>query len=229
MLVVAMPYFCMPVLFKEISDEMGLNLAQIGVIWGMIALPGMFGAFAAGLLSDKFGASRTLGIACLLVGVAGALRGVSGGFTSLAVYMFLFGLLSIPLTFATHKAAGEWFSGRQLGLANGILAMGMGVGVTLGSMFSATVFSPLFGGWRNLMFVYGAISVMIGLLWLQTKTNPGQFNEAQLTVTVSFRQALARVIRIRTVWFISIVQTFIISCKIGLTGYLPLYLRSSRC
>jgi hypothetical protein len=35
---VAMPQMCMPVLFKEISTDLGLDLVQIGVIWSMIPL-----------------------------------------------------------------------------------------------------------------------------------------------------------------------------------------------
>ena len=35
-LVLAMPWMCMPVLFKEISDDLGLNLVQVGTVWGMM-------------------------------------------------------------------------------------------------------------------------------------------------------------------------------------------------
>ena len=185
----------------------------------------MFAAFAAGLVSDKFGASRTLGVACVLVGIAGALRGLSGGFTSLAIYMFLFGLFCIPLTFTTHKAAGEWFSERQLGLANGLLALGMGLGTTTGSMFSATVLSPMLGGWRNVMFVYGIIAVVIGLLWLKARRYPHQYEATQLIETAPFRQALSHVIRIRDVWLLALFMLFINGYLCGLTGYLPLYLK----
>ena len=68
----------------------------------------------------------------------------------------------LEMAFATHKAASEWFSGKQLGLANGLLAMGMGVGFTLGAMISATVLSPILGNWRNVMFAYGILAIVIG-------------------------------------------------------------------
>lgn len=224
--VVALPRLCMPVLFEEISSDLGLSLVQVGIIWGMIGLATLFTAFAFGLVTDRFGTRLTLGVVCLLQGIAGALRGLSSGFASLAIYMFLFGLFSVPLFFATHKAAGEWFSGRQLGLANGVLAMGIGIGTALGSMISATVLSPLLGGWRNIMFVYGAFAIVVGFLWLQTRHKPGQGGAVHSTETVPFRQALSRMIRIRPVWFIALVQMCFSGCRMGLTGYLPLYLRS---
>jgi MFS family permease len=227
MLVVAVPLMCMPVLFKEISEDLNLSLVQVGVVWGVASLPSLFAAFFAGLVSDKYGSTRTLGVACLLQAIAGTLRGISGDFTSLAVYMFLFGFFSIPLSFATHKAAGEWFSGRQLGLANGILAMGMGVGNMVGSMVSATVLSPLFGGWRHLMFVYGAVAIVISLLWLKAKRHPGRGGAAQSIEAVPFRQALSHVVRLRVVWLLALVVMCLSGYIYGLNGYLPLYLRGA--
>jgi MFS family permease len=217
----------MPVLFEEISNDLGLSLVQIGTIWGMVSLPNLVMSFASGLVGDRYGTRLTLTVACLLSGVTGALRGLSGGFTSLAVYMFLFGLSGVPIAFSTHKAAGEWFSGRQLGLANGVLAMGMGIGITLGTMFSATVLSPLLGGWQNIMFAYGVVAAVIGFLWLQTRHSPSHIEAAQSTVKVPFRQALSHVLRLRSVWLLALSQMLFSGCRSGLNGYLPLYLRGS--
>ena len=33
-----MPEMCMAVLFKEISEELNLNVVQIGTVWGGVAL-----------------------------------------------------------------------------------------------------------------------------------------------------------------------------------------------
>jgi MFS family permease len=59
-----------------------------------------------------------------------------------------------------------WFQGRHLGTAQGIGAMGIGFGLMLGPLISATVLSPWLGGWRNVMYFYGGISVVMGILWL---------------------------------------------------------------
>jgi len=66
--VAAMPRMCMPVLFKEISDDLGLSLVQVGLIWGMLGLAGVL-AFAYGLICDRYGARRTLIGACVLQGM----------------------------------------------------------------------------------------------------------------------------------------------------------------
>jgi MFS family permease len=222
-----MSRMCMPVLFEEISEDLGLNLVEVGTIWGLSGLAGLFTAFAWGLFGDRYGTRLTLGLACILQGIAAALRGISGGFTSLAIYMFAFGFFSVPLAFTTHKAAGEWFSVRQLGLANSVIAMGMGVGTTLGSMISATVLSPLLGGWRNTMFVYGAIAIVVGFLWLQARRSPSLDAAALSTKKIAFRQGLSHLIRLKPVWLFALSQMLLIACHNGFIGYLPLHLLKS--
>ena len=143
---VAIPSMCMPVLFKEISVDLGLNLVQVGVVWGLAALPGIVTGLAGGSIGDRFGAKRTLMIVCLLSGAAGALRGLSDGYLSLAITIFLSGFLFPAIPMNVHKICSIWFSGRQLGLANGVVSTGMALGFMITSVLSATVLSPLLGG-----------------------------------------------------------------------------------
>jgi len=224
--VIAMPMMCMPVLFEEISRDLDLTLVQIGTVWGIIPLAGMFVVLIGGLLGDRFGVKRVLGTACLLAGLAGALRGLSDSFVTLTATLFLFGLLTAIIPPIIHKTCGIWFSGRRLGLANGIVSMGMAVGFTAGAMISATLLSPLLGGWRNVMFLYGAISIVISVLWLLTRSEPNQVeSSAGYASTIPFRQALLRVVRIRDVWILGFILMGQLGCVQGMFGYLPLYLR----
>lgn len=226
--VVAMPTMCMPVLFDEIARDLDLSLVQLGAVWGIVPLAGMFVVLIGGLLSDRFGVKPVLSTACFLAGLAGALRGLSDGFTTLAATMFLFGLLTAVIPPVVHKACGIWFPGRQLGLANGVVSMGMAVGFTVGAMISATVLSPLLGGWSKVLFLYGAISVIISILWLLTRSQPhSEELSTDHTRTVPFRQAISRVVRIRDVWLLGFILVGQIGCVQGMFGYLPLNLRES--
>jgi len=224
--VIAMPTMCMPVLFDEIASDLDLNLVQIGTVWGMVSLAGLFAVLIGGLLGDRFGIKRVLSTACILAGLAGALRGLAGDFTTLSATLFLFGLLTASIPTVVHKTCGVWFSGRHLGLANGIASMGMASGFTLGAMLSATVMSPWLGGWRNVLFLYGAISIIIGILWLLTYHDPEQVeSSAEQDSTVPLRQALSRVVRIREVWILGLIVTGFMGCIQSVMGYLSLYLQ----
>lgn len=226
-LVVAAPAMAMPVLFKQISTDLNLNLVQVGMIWGIGSLPGILTALAGGAIGDRFGPRRVLILGCILVGVAGASRGLSSDFITLLATMFLLGLLTPAISMNTIKTCGMWFSRRQLGLANGALSMGMAMGFLIGSFFSATVFSPLMGGWRGVFFLYGAIAILLCLPWYFVRPAPALAQAAGgVGTNHSMRQNMATIIRIPNVWWLGLTILGIGGCIQGTLGYLPLYLRN---
>jgi len=218
---------CMPVLFKQISDDLGLSVVAIGTIWGMDPLAGVFIGLPGGLLADRFGVKRTLTIVCILAGVFGALRGFSVNFTTMAATMFLFGLAAAATPSIVPKVTAEWFSGQRLGLANALLNVAWSIGAMGATMFSATVFSPLLGGWRPVMFLYGVPAALLGLLWLFTGREPDRTASPEpLAGKIPFRQALSHVIRVKEVWLIGLATLTTWGASMGFMGYLPLYLRN---
>jgi nitrate/nitrite transporter NarK len=95
-------------------------------------------------------------------------------------------------------------------------------------MFSATVFSPHLGGWRNVMFLYGIPAVALGFLWLFTGREPDKTENPELVTTkIPFRQAISHVVRIKEVWLIGLVTLTTWGASMGFMGYLPLYLRNT--
>jgi ACS family glucarate transporter-like MFS transporter len=225
-MVVTLPYMCLPVLFAEISRDLNLSLIQVGLIWGIWALPSILISLIGGAIADRFGPKRVLIMSCLLVGLTGALRGLSYDFVTLAGTIFLFGLLSPIPVMNTFKTCGFWFSRRQLGLANGFLSMGMALGSLVGSMVSATLLSPLLGGWRNVLFIYGAIAVALGISWYFTRSAPDTVDlSVDKTSQMSISHTISHVARIRNVWLLGLTGLGISGCIQGTLGYLPLYLR----
>ncbi len=218
---------CMPVLFKEISGDLGLNLVSIGTIWGMDPLAGIFIGLPGGLLADRFGIKRTLTVVGILAGIFGAMRGLSESFLFLAASMFLFGLLSASAPNIVAKVTGTWFKGRRLGLANALLMVSWSLGAMSATMFSATVFSPWLGGWRNVMFLWAIPCVLLGLLWLFTGREPAK-NELPETAAsaIPFRQAFSHVSRVKGVWLMGLLTLSHFGAATGFMGYLPLYLRN---
>jgi NNP family nitrate/nitrite transporter-like MFS transporter len=223
--VAAMPFSCMPVLFQEMSRDLRLDVVQIGTVWGISSLAGVFVSLLGGVLSDKFGAKTILVLFCVLTGITGALRGFATDFFSLTATVFLNGMVRLVIPVAVTKTLGMWFRGPRLGLAQGIGAMGMGLGLTLGPLISATLLSPALGGWRNVMFLYGAISAFVGILWLAMGKKPPEVQpDAGTPARVPLRQALAKLLRLKPLWLLGLTLMFRIGGVMGMTGYLPLYL-----
>jgi len=222
--VVAIPQMSLPVLFDEISADLSLSLVQVGWIWGFGSVMGILVGLIGGPVGDRFGPRRTLAVACVLVGIAGAARGLSYGFAVLAFTMLITGFAQWAIPMNIHKTCGVWFPNEQLGMANGIVSVGMALGFLSGSLLAATVFSPLFGGWRNVMFVYGAVAFLFGAFWWfsQEKARDGGRHSNQM---ISFREAMGHVMRLRNVWVLCIATAGVSGCVNGMMGYLPLYLR----
>jgi cyanate permease len=216
----------MPVLFVEISADLNLSLTQIGTAWGMLGLSGVIISVYGGILGDKFGPKRVLAVLCLLGGITGAMRGLSFNFITLAAAMFAFGFVRAMIPITVHKAARLWFDGPNLSIANSIVSMAMGFGLTLGPLVSATVLSPLLGSWRQVLLVYGTMSVAIGLLWTLQRGNIVRGGEAARKPTsISMRAAISQLVRTKVLWLIGLALMFRTASIIGFVGYLPLYLR----
>lgn len=224
-LVMGMPTMSLPVLFPEIARELDLTLVQVGIIWGISSLTSIITALMAGAIGDRIGAKNTLVLACILIGVLGAARGLASSFLTLAAFSLLFGLVPTAISTNVHKTCGIWFDGPQLGLANGVVSAGMALGFMLGSILSATVLSPWLGGWRNVLFFYGAIAVVMGLIWSITRSTPEPDAQVPAAAPVSILQGLAYVSRIKSLWILGFALFGINGGIQGTLGYLPTFLR----
>ncbi len=223
--VTAIPFSCMPSLFKEMSQDLGLSLVQIGSVWGAGSLAALVICFFGGFLGDRFGVKKILVWSCILVGVTGALRGFSNSFFTLAAFVFLNSLVRSIIPIIIVKMTGVWFRD-NLALANGISAGGMGLGLMLGPLVSATVLSPALGGWRNVMFFLGALSLLVGLLWLFFGKDAPTTAAAKIQSSrVTMGQALKRLVRLRALWLTGVTIMARSACISGMVGFLPLYLR----
>ncbi len=223
--VLAIPQMSLPVLFDEISLDLDLSLVQVGWIWGAGSVLGILVGIIGGPIGDRFGPRRTLAIACLLMGIAGAARGLATNFTNLAAATLITGLAQWSIPMNIHKTCGIWFSKAQLGMANGVVAVGMALGFLLGALLGATYFSPLLGGWRNVLFVYGAVSILFGIFWWLSKENSDD-TDPESNQQITLRKAVWYVMRFRNVWILCIATAGVSGCVNGMLGYLPLYLRS---
>lgn len=223
MLVVAMPSMGMSVLAKEISQDLNLNLVQVGVVWGIGSLPSIFTSILGGAIGDRVGPKKVLIASSLIAGLLGAARGLTADFTSMVIIVILLGALIPFVAMNGIKIAGQWFPSHQLGLANGLISMGMALGFLLGALLSATTFSPLLGGWRNVLIVYGVLGALFSIPWFFARTLA--LPDLPIVQGAPMRDSIAHVLRLRNVWLLGFALFGVGGCIQGVLGYLPTYLR----
>ncbi|MEM7533158.1 MAG: MFS transporter [Chloroflexota bacterium] len=223
MLAYAMQLLALPVLFTEIAADLDLTILQIGVVWGAASFAGFLVSIPMGVLGDRFGPRLTIGVACILVGVTGALRALSYDYTSFMITVLLHGLIMPAVPPNLHKAAGAWFPERR-GMATGAVSSGFAIGLTLGSALSASVLSPLLGGWGAVLILYGAITVVFGVFWLLFYP-AADVRPQSISGKPAYIDALNHVVRSRELWLIGLGTGSFWACYRGFSGYLPLYLK----
>ena len=226
MFISAIPGMAMSVLSKEISLDLNLSLAQVGVVWGIYSLPAILTSLLAGAIGDRLGPKRVLVVGCLIMGLLGAARGLAQNFAAMTAIIILMGVFSPFINTNGIKTCGMWFPPRQLGVANGGISLGMALGFLVGSMLSATVLSPLLGGWRNVLILYGFVGAFFAIPWFFSHAAPHDHPSAGATRHISIPQALRRVARIKNIWLLGLTLFGVGGCIQGLLGYLPLYLRN---
>ncbi len=223
MLTTAIPTMAISVLSQEIAQDLRLDLVQVGVIWGAGALLGIPTAFLGGAIGDRIGPRKVLAVGTLAAGLLGLARGFATDFFSLSVLNIAMGGVAPVVLMNGIKTAGMWFPRKQLGLANGINSMGMALGFMIGSLVSATVLSPMLGGWRNVLIAYGVLAALCSIAWFFAPNPPGQPTKN----TSSILRALAHVASLRNIWLLGLAITGISGAIQGTLGYLPLYLRNA--
>jgi MFS family permease len=226
MFITAIPGMAMSVLSKEISQDLHLSLAQVGVVWGIGSLPMIFTSLLAGAIGDRLGPKRVLVAGCLVVGLLGAARGLAQNFAAMTAIVFLVGVFAPFIMTNGVKTCGMWFPPRQLGVANGGISMGMALGFLTGSMLSATLLSPLLGGWRNVLILYGGLGTLFAIPWFFSHAAPHDHPSAGAARHISIPQALRHVARIKNIWLLGLTLFGVGGCVQGVLGYLPLYLRN---
>ncbi len=221
------PAMSLAVLFNEISADLNLNLVQMGLLWSIGSLPAIVSSPLCGALDDRFGPKGVILVGTFLVAVAAGLRGFAASFFSMLMIIILVGAILPLVTMSSYKICGLWFPSRQLGLANGILSMGLALGFLFGSLLSATVLSPWLGGWRNVMFFYAGVALLFCIPWFFALRAPDPVEPGAIGETgVSMRLALTHIVKLKNIWLLGISVMGVAGCMQGFAGYLSLFLRS---
>lgn len=211
-------------LFSQIAQSVNLDLVQIGLVWGVSTVMGIFTTVIGGSLVDYFGTRRSLVTLCILIGITGALRGLAVDFWTLFFFSFLYGMVQPIVPMNLVKLNRQWFPSEQLGLASGIMSAGFATGLMLGSRFSATVLSPMLGGWRGVLILLGVLTVILGLLWLVVHPPVERAKIKRPNLKVVFAN-VHYVTRYRELWVYAIARFGGLGVMRGVVGYVPTYLR----
>lgn len=146
-----------PFLVKAFS----IDFAQLGTLVGIYMLPGIFIALPGGMLGQRFGAKNLVLVGLVLMALGGAVMGASASFLTLAAGRLISGVGAVLINVLVTKMVTDWFAGREIVTAMGVLVVSWPLGLALGLL----LFAPLAvsHSWNGVMHV-AAFTALASLL-----------------------------------------------------------------
>ena len=215
----------LPPVFPRIAVDMSLNYAQLGSIWGALALGMLSFSLIGGVAADRFGLKRVISVALICAAVLGGLRGLAVDFWTLWLCMLFIGVSYGFVIPNLTKGVAIWFGPSELGRANGLLLMGVAIGSGLGLLVGAPLAAAL-GSWQNVMFLGAGLSIILWVLWLtaakerQPIGTMAEFMKARPGVW----QGLRRVFTVKEMWLLCFIELVVIGRMGAIVGLLPTFL-----
>jgi NNP family nitrate/nitrite transporter-like MFS transporter len=202
-------------LAPQIINDLGLTPGQFSGIFTAPMIPAIFLSIVAGVLADKFGIKRVIGIGMLIAAIGTCLRIISNDHLFLFSSMALTGFSAAFLTTNGAKLLGNWFPPENIGavmgvfLASSTLAMTIAMGTT-----------AMLDGTTTAYIIAAVISITAFVLWLLFIRNP-QKQEKTGGAGIPLAECLKTVLKNKTVWFTGFCLMFIMGAVVVLSSFLP--------
>jgi sugar phosphate permease len=154
-----------------IREELGLSIADMGLLLSAFLWAYAFSQLPAGALVDRVGPRIMLPLSLGLWSLAQALGGVVRSFGEFFAARLLLGLGEAPQFPTSARVVRDWFNQCERGLATGIWNSSS----TLGTAISAPLltFLMLSFGWRWMFALMGIAGVVIAIVFYLVHRDPG--------------------------------------------------------
>jgi len=119
---------------SSLVEQMGFNYAQIGTLIGLFMLPGLVLSLPAGYAGRYLADRMLVALGLLSLALGGALAAAAHGFGLLALGRIAAGAGFVISTIYFTKMVADWFAGRDLATAMGILVASWPVGIAMGQI-----------------------------------------------------------------------------------------------
>ena len=181
----------LPLLTPPILEEWGIDRAAFGPALAASLFGMGFGSILGGMIGDRIGRLRTLFIACLIFGLATIGAAFTDGVWEMSAVRALGGLgfgAAYPNALAL---VSDWVPDRWRANVVSLVSIGIPVGISV----SAAVMPYLLPayGWRGAFIVFGAGSILLGVLAIALLREPPPFLLAKGKVEAA-RKSAAKVI-----------------------------------
>mgnify|MGYP001816693191 CR=1 FL=1 len=218
-------------LVPEITAELGLSRADMGLVLGAWQFVYIFLAIPVGFALQRLGAGKMLILAAVIIAVSGISRSLAESHWSLLAAVAVFGLGGPVVSAGVPQTVSKWFTGSQRGLAMGIYITAPPIAGIVTYSLTQSFLLPALGDWRAVLRLWAVCSVIAGVAWLLIWLAGRQIEQKQTGVSETpraYRLAdAAGLLSHRNTWLLLGVGAGVFTIDHGLRNWLPEILISS--
>jgi MFS family permease len=155
-----------------IRHDLGLNVAEMGILLSAFSWAYAAGQLPAGILLDRIGVHRLLGAGAFLWSVAQAAAGLSAGLGQFIWARIGLGIFESPNGPGGARALSNWFHRTRRGLPISLVFSGGALGSLIAPPFLTWLM--LSWGWRAMFIIMGILGGIFALIWLIWYRDPQQ-------------------------------------------------------
>ena len=123
----------------RLVEALEIDYRLAGILVGLFLFAGIFLSLPAGL-AYKYATDKSLvTLGLLLLGVGGVISGIAAGYGVIAVGRVISGAGFVFGTLYFTKIVADWFSGKELATAMGLLVLSWPIGIALGQVLHPLV------------------------------------------------------------------------------------------
>jgi cyanate permease len=199
------PIFCVPPMEPLIKEQLLLTHTQASLLLSAPVLMLVATAIPAGLVSDRVGIKKTIGLGLIVMAVGAALRGTATDFTSLLAYTFVYGF-GFGWTFPNlPKLVSIYVSKDKANVAMGVVNSGFPIGTALGLAITVPVILPIAGTYQGVFLIWSIPAIIAAVSWWtlmrQPDSKPIHIEKPRTSIT-SFRNAFSN----KNLWLVAVLM-----------------------
>jgi predicted MFS family arabinose efflux permease len=149
----------------QVAGELGLSFAELGTLIGFMFLPGLVLAFPTGWLARWMSDRTAVTLGLLLIAGGGAVAAGSSDFDGIATGRALTGVGFVICSLYFTKMVADWFAGRELAAAMGMLTMSWPAGIAISQVTHGAIGEAY--GWQTAVWTataYGLVAATV--VWI---------------------------------------------------------------
>ena len=155
-----------------IREDLGLNVASMGLLLSAFLWSYAFSQLPAGALVDRLGPRRLLTIGLTVWSLAQAAAGLVTNLGLFVIARVALGIGESPQFTSATRVVRDWFNVRERGLPIGIVATSPFIGQAIAPPLLTAMMLTF--GWRWMFIVMGLAGLAVAVIWFGFFREPGQ-------------------------------------------------------